>query len=72
MQLAEALPTLEAATKALNRISRKDVTEIRSFTTPPTGMVAVIEALCILLGKKFGKSLKKDEGWAEAKAMLNE
>ncbi|PRP87942.1 putative dynein heavy chain [Planoprotostelium fungivorum] len=72
LQLAEALPALEAATKALNRISRKDVTEIRSFTTPPPGMVAVIEALCILLGKKSTKNMKKDEGWVEAKAMLNE
>eukprot|EP01119_Soliformovum_irregulare_P017766 TRINITY_DN5330_c0_g1_i3.p1 TRINITY_DN5330_c0_g1~~TRINITY_DN5330_c0_g1_i3.p1 ORF type:complete len:3685 (-),score=1128.16 TRINITY_DN5330_c0_g1_i3:1844-12898(-) len=67
-QLAEALPALEIATKSLNKISRKDVTEIKSFAAPPPGMLAVIEALCMLLGRKA----KKDDYWAEARIMFNE
>ncbi|VEL08607.1 unnamed protein product [Protopolystoma xenopodis] len=33
--LAEAMPALEAARKALDELDKNDVTEIRAFATPP-------------------------------------
>lgn len=76
-QLAEALPALQAAIKAVGKLSRKDITEVKSFSNPPASMTIVIEALCIIFGKKPRKvdgprGTKVDEYWTEAKVLLND
>ena len=50
--LDRALPALEKAIKALNALEKKDVTEMRSYATPPEAVQKVMEAVCILLGVK--------------------
>lgn len=50
-----ALPTLEKALKALDSLTKNDITEVKSFAKPPPAVQTVMEAVCILLevsGKK--------------------
>lgn len=42
MALAEALPALEAAKKALDELDKADVTEFRAFVTPPKAVSEVL------------------------------
>ncbi len=50
--LDRALPALEKAIKALNALEKKDITEMRSYATPPEAVQKVMECVCILLGHK--------------------
>jgi dynein heavy chain len=61
--LAEALPALAAAEKALQTLSQKDIGEIKTFTTPPTNVEKTMNAVLILL--------KEKDGWATAKQCLS-
>lgn len=61
--LAEAMPALEAAEKALDALSPKDIQEIKTFTFPPSNVEKTMNAVLILL--------KEKEGWASAKACLS-
>jgi dynein heavy chain len=51
-ELAVAIPTLNAALKALNTLKKSDITEVKSMKTPPGGVVTTMEAVCIMLGVK--------------------
>lgn len=44
-----ALPTLEKALKALDSLTKNDITEVKSFAKPPPAVQTVMEAVCILL-----------------------
>jgi dynein heavy chain len=57
-ELSTALPALEEADKALKRLKRKDINELKSFTNPPPGLTVLLEAVCIM----FGRKPKKVEG----------
>lgn len=61
--LAEAMPALEAAEKALDALSPKDIQEIKTFTFPPSNVEKTMNAVLILL--------KEKEGWASAKTCLS-
>ena len=50
--LAEVLPAMQAATKALNALNKNDITEMKSFKTPPTLVQMTMEVVCLLLGEK--------------------
>ncbi|XP_076363131.1 dynein heavy chain at 89D isoform X2 [Tachypleus tridentatus] len=63
--LAEALPVLEAARVALEDLDKSDVTEIRSFATPPKPVQIVSECIVILRGIK-------EVSWKSAKGMMSE
>eukprot|EP00002_Diphylleia_rotans_P012132 TRINITY_DN2375_c0_g1_i1.p1 TRINITY_DN2375_c0_g1~~TRINITY_DN2375_c0_g1_i1.p1 ORF type:complete len:4335 (+),score=913.34 TRINITY_DN2375_c0_g1_i1:198-13202(+) len=77
-ELAQALPALEAALSALNSLSKKDIVEVKSMNNPPAGMTIVIEAVCILMGRKPKKvdgpkpGTKVDDYWSEARIMMND
>jgi len=60
--LDRALPALESAKKALSSLTKADITEVKSFTNPPTAVRVVMEAVCVLLGEK--------EAWDNAKKVL--
>ncbi|XP_071951094.1 dynein axonemal heavy chain 2-like isoform X2 [Antedon mediterranea] len=60
--LAEALPALQEAVKALESLNKKDVGEIKSYAKPPGLVEKVMEAVMILKGC--------DPTWAEAKRQL--
>lgn len=48
--LAEALPLLEAALKALDTLKPADITEVKGMKSPPAGVRRVLEAICIMKG----------------------
>ena len=62
--LAEALPALEDAIRALDSLDKADIAEIRVFTKPPELVQTVMEAVCILLGHK--------PDWPSAKSALGD
>ena len=47
-----ALPALENSVKALNALTKGDITEIKSFAKPPPLVQTVMEAVCIMKGVK--------------------
>ncbi|KAK3924935.1 Dynein heavy chain 10, axonemal [Frankliniella fusca] len=63
--LAEAMPALEAARAALAELEKSDITEIRSFATPPEAVQVVCECVVIIKGIK-------EVTWKSAKAMLSD
>lgn len=63
--LAAALPALEAARLALEDLEKSDITEIRSFATPPEAVQVVCECVAII------KNVK-EPGWKGAKGMMSE
>nr|XP_034835442.1 dynein heavy chain 10, axonemal [Maniola hyperantus] len=61
--LSAALPALEAARLALSDLDKNDITEIRSFATPPEAVQVVCECVVIIRGIK-------DVSWKGAKGMM--
>lgn len=60
-----ALPALSEATDALNNLNKNDITEIRSFATPPEPVQVVTECIALLLGYK-------EVNWKVAKQMMSD
>nr|XP_034179953.1 dynein heavy chain 2, axonemal [Osmia lignaria] len=60
--LATVEPALNEAMKALDALSKKDISEIRSFTRPPPKVEMVMEAVMILK--------TSEPSWAESKRQL--
>ena len=46
--LGEAMPLLESALRALDTLTKNDVTEVKGMKSPPSGVKLVLEAVCIL------------------------
>lgn len=61
--LRQAMPELENARLALDTLSKKDITEVRSFANPPEPVQIICECVAILKGFK-------DISWKTAKGML--
>ncbi|XP_011184312.3 dynein axonemal heavy chain 10 [Zeugodacus cucurbitae] len=61
--LAEAMPALEEARRALADLDKAQITEIRSFATPPPQVQVVCECVAILKGVK-------EINWKSAKGMM--
>jgi dynein heavy chain len=59
--LAEALPALAAALKALKGLSKADIVEIKNFKKPPPNVKRVLHAICLLMGLK-GEMIKDPDG----------
>ena len=53
--LAEAIPLLEGAIKALNTLKSSDITEVKAMKTPPGGVVMTMHAICIMMKVKPDK-----------------
>eukprot|EP00002_Diphylleia_rotans_P005088 TRINITY_DN140_c1_g1_i4.p1 TRINITY_DN140_c1_g1~~TRINITY_DN140_c1_g1_i4.p1 ORF type:complete len:4263 (+),score=965.99 TRINITY_DN140_c1_g1_i4:204-12992(+) len=76
--LAQAMPALNAAIKALKTLNKNDITEIKSMKNPPSGVKVVMEAVCIMkevaplkvAGPKPGT--KVDDYWAPSLKMLSD
>ena len=73
--LAEAMPILQKAIKALNTLSKNDITEVKSMKTPPAGVLITMEAVCLMMSVKPARS-RDDKGkvqydyWEPAKKDL--
>ncbi|XP_070520949.1 dynein axonemal heavy chain 10 [Cardiocondyla obscurior] len=63
--LTEAQPALDTAKLALEELDKADITEIRSFATPPEPVQIVSECIAILRGVK-------DVSWKGAKGMMSD
>jgi dynein heavy chain len=72
--LAEALPALDAAVKALNSLKASDFDELKGMKVPSAAVVMVMTALCPMMNVKpikvkdpNGGSKKVDDFWEAAK-----
>lgn len=61
-ELADALPALDEANKALLALNKKDLSEVKSYSQPPLIVAKVMEAVMVLRGV--------EPTWAEAKKQL--
>ncbi|KAJ0173728.1 hypothetical protein K1T71_010877 [Dendrolimus kikuchii] len=66
--LAKAEPALLAAQEALNTLNKNNLTELKSFGSPPDAVVNVTAAVLVLFSKK-GK-IPKDRSWKACKLMM--
>ncbi|KAL5106320.1 hypothetical protein TcWFU_007241 [Taenia crassiceps] len=66
VDLAKAEPALVAAQEALNTLNKNNLTEMKSFGTPPPAVVKVVAAVACLLAPQ-GR-VPKDRSWKAAKA----
>ncbi|XP_064006872.1 dynein axonemal heavy chain 17 [Pogoniulus pusillus] len=66
--LAKAEPALVAAQEALNTLNKNNLTELKSFGTPPEAVVNVTAAVMILTAPKG--NIPKDKSWKAAKVMM--
>jgi dynein heavy chain, axonemal len=60
--LAEAMPALHKALKALDTLDKGDISEMKNYGSPPADLVLVFDAVCVMLSKK--------PSWAEAKQLM--
>jgi dynein heavy chain, axonemal len=63
--LSAALPALETARLALEDLEKSDITEVRSFPTPPEAVQVVCECVLIIKGIK-------EISWKSARAMMSD
>ncbi|XP_028032579.1 dynein beta chain, ciliary-like isoform X2 [Bombyx mandarina] len=66
--LAKAEPALLAAQEALNTLNKNNLTELKSFGSPPDAVVNVTAAVLVLFSKK-GK-IPKDRSWKSCKSIM--
>ncbi|XP_068269716.1 LOW QUALITY PROTEIN: dynein axonemal heavy chain 17 [Nyctibius grandis] len=66
--LAKAEPALVAAQKALDTLNKNNLTELKSFGSPPQAVVNVTAAVMVLTAPR-GK-IPKDRSWKAAKVMM--
>ncbi|CAM9110379.1 unnamed protein product, partial [Ectocarpus fasciculatus] len=76
--LAEAIPALEAAERALRALDKSDIVEMKAMKKPSLAIKSVMAACCIMLGVKPDKKMKDgdpriDPYWVPAtKNLLND
>jgi dynein heavy chain len=63
-ELDKAMPAYHSALKALDKLDKKSIGELKTFVQPPRMVGVVLEAVCLLL--------KKKTTWAEAKTLLGQ
>lgn len=66
--LVKAEPALSAAQEALNTLNKANLTELKSFGSPPGAVTNVTSAVMVLLAPK-GK-VPKDRSWKAAKIVM--
>ncbi|XP_038207715.1 dynein beta chain, ciliary [Zerene cesonia] len=66
--LIKAEPALVAAQEALNTLNKANLTELKSFGSPPGAVTNVTAAVMVLLAP--GGKIPKDRSWKSAKMMM--
>ena len=66
--LAKAEPALIAAQEALNTLNKNNLTELKSFGTPPAAVTNVTAAVMMLLTPS--NKIPKDRSWKASKIMM--
>ncbi|CAF0866110.1 unnamed protein product, partial [Didymodactylos carnosus] len=74
VELAKAQPILDAAQKALESIEKKDVTEMKSFGSPPLSVRKVMDMVVVLFKwVREGKIIPPEQRtWVEAKNTIGQ
>merc|ERR1719232_1504263 len=67
--LKKAEPALLAAQEALNTLNKANLTELKSFGSPPGAVLMVTGAVMVLMDGQKGK-IPKDRSWAKVKVMM--
>lgn len=67
-ELRKAKPELDKAAEALNTLNKTNLTELKSFGSPPDIVVKVCAAVLVLYSK--GK-IPKDRSWKQCKLMMS-
>ena len=67
--LKKAEPALLAAQEALNTLNKANLTELKSFGSPPPAVLMVSGAVMVLIQGQCGK-VPKDRSWAKVKVMM--
>jgi dynein heavy chain len=62
--LDEAMPAFHSAVNALKSLNKSDIQEMKAYKQPPELVQLVLEAVCILLGRK--------PSWDEAKKLMSD
>ena len=77
--LAEAMPALNAALRALETLTPQDITIVKSMKSPPSMIRLVLEAVCVIKGIKpervpdpSGSGKKIEDFWGPSKKMLGD
>lgn len=65
--LRKAEPSLLAANEALNTLNKNNLTELKSFGTPPKAVIHVCAAVLVLFSAK--SKLPKDRSWRACKVL---
>uniref|UniRef100_F7AU91 AAA+ ATPase domain-containing protein n=1 Tax=Ciona intestinalis TaxID=7719 RepID=F7AU91_CIOIN len=66
--LAKAEPALIAAQAALDTLNKNNLTELKSFGSPPGAVVNVVSAVMVLMAP--GGKIPKDKSWKSGKIMM--
>ncbi|GAB6022905.1 Dynein heavy chain 9, axonemal [Chamberlinius hualienensis] len=66
--LVKAEPALIAAQEALNTLNKNNLTELKSFGSPPAAVANVASAVMVLMAT--GGKVPKDRSWKAAKCMM--
>ena len=66
--LKKAEPALEAAQQALNTLNKANLTELKSFGSPPPAVINVLSAVIVLMA--VNGRVSKDRTWMKAKSMM--
>jgi dynein heavy chain len=61
-ELDKAMPIYKAALSALDTLNKADITEMKAYASPAEEIVMVVNAVCLLVGKK--------ENWDEGKKLM--
>ena len=56
--MARVIPLLEEASKALEKIKQDDITQIKSFNSPPPILDIVMQSVVVALGEEGAVKLK--------------
>jgi dynein heavy chain len=75
--LAEAIPALEDAVKALSTLKKNDIVEVKGMKSPPDGVRLTVAAVCVMksIAPKMvddGMGKKTADYWEPGKKMLND
>ncbi|XP_069511343.1 dynein axonemal heavy chain 17 [Ambystoma mexicanum] len=68
IDLAKAEPALMAAQEALNTLNKTNLTELKSFGSPPEAVINVASAVMVLMAP--GGKVPKDKSWKAAKIFM--
>ncbi|KAJ1097170.1 hypothetical protein NDU88_002296 [Pleurodeles waltl] len=77
VELAEAMPALEAALSALDTLKPADISVVKAMQNPPSAVKLVMESICVMKGikpdrKPDGSGKMVEDYWGPSKRLLGD